>query len=339
MSALILFFGVANMSFRFILILTRVYSIQSRFNHMILRLDILFLIFLVHHTQSRCQSVASLEEWKEDLDYLAEKLQERHANLFHTRNLNDFSQGINELKELAGTISENELLIRISEFIAKIGDAHTYLDFRNQKNWVYKRLPFELEFFEDGLFIVASDSAHQDLIGNRITSINDHPIDSVIAKVRDVGYNENEFTQLISVVRFMIYPAVLKRYGFIDAVDYVDLRFKSHGKSIKRRIEPVSEKECRLVYTHEGRKENLPLTYQKIDEIFWHKYDSADRMLYVQVNKCSEDSIHQFATLSDVIVQTVLEKAPSKLVLDRQALVCILKKVGQSGSLSKFGHI
>lgn len=279
--------------------------------------NIIVILFLsLIQCQLYGQNVLSIEDWHTDLNYLVEKLKERHANLFHTYNEETFSQDINELKDLAGSISEKELVIRISELIANVGDAHTFLDIRNQKNWKYKRLPLDLNYFEDGLFVVGANKNYKHLIGNEIVSINNHPIDTVISKVKKVGYNENSFTQLISVSRFIVYPDVLKRFGFINSVNSVTIEFQNNRKITKSDIISVEQDSIELVQVHENATTELPLTYRKTDSIFWYDYNHEDNLLYIQINKCTEDETHRFNTLSNDIVKTTSEKSPGKLVVD-----------------------
>lgn len=262
------------------------------------------------------QKVISKDQWQYDLDYLGQKLEERHANLYHTYDKQRFWKDINELKVLSNSISDKELLIRISELLAKVGDAHTFLDFRNQRNWEYKRIPLEVNYFNDGLYVIGSNVNLKHLIGSKISAINSHPIDTIIKRVEYVGYNENVFTRLISVSRFIIYPDVLKRFGFATNVNSVDVEFEKRNKSTITEIIPIAQDSIKWVFAHNGDGQRYPMTYQQTDSIFWFGYEQKSQLLYIQINKCRENETHQFETLSEDILKITSEKRPKKLVID-----------------------
>ncbi len=266
--------------------------------------------------QLKGQNLLPTKDWHDDLDFLQIKLEERHANLFHTCSKEDFLHGINKLKSLSDSISEKELIIRISELIAQVGDAHTFLDFRNQDGFNFQRIPLDVYPFEDGLFVTKAPKEYQEYIGSEIISINGITIDSIFERVKNIGYNENEFTKLISVSRFIVYPEVLKRFKFIENADSVTLEMNKSESSRVLKFKPVDKDSIKWISAHNKVPGDLPIAYRNNDSIFWYSYEKENKLLYVQLNRCTENNSHKFETLSDEIVKITSERAPRRLVLD-----------------------
>jgi hypothetical protein len=274
---------------------------------------LILLIFLPFEITGQVRMTP--DKWSEDLTYLQEKLEERHANLYHTISKEGFNSEIEMLSRLSKSIDDREVIIRISEMIAKIGDAHTWLHPGYQEHWEFKRLPLKFTYFQDGLFVKEAGEEFKYLIGSRLTEINSTPFDSLKSMISQVGYNENEFTKLISLESFIVYPAVLKRFGIIDDQSEIDMVFSFQSNKKHISLTPMLSANIKWVKHTQG-KEDLPLSYRGNDKIYWTTYDSKDDLIYVQLNKIEEDKDHTFTQLSkEIINRTELHK-PNKLVID-----------------------
>jgi hypothetical protein len=257
----------------------------------------------------------SVDHWHKDLTYLHQKLEKRHSNLYHDISKEDFSNGINELKELSGKIDDKELIVRISELVAIVKDAHTWLHPGYQEKWLFERLPINFDYFEDGLFIIEADENYKHLIGSKLISINGNPVKKVISKVKLIGYNENEFTQLLSITRFIVYPAVLKRFGFINDKAEVSLELQSKKSINKVIIRPLQNDSINWIKFTKAH-ENLPVIYKNNDSIYWSEYLPKENLFYIQLNSCRESDTHTFSNLSNEIIAQTERNEPNKLVLD-----------------------
>lgn len=262
------------------------------------------------------QKKLTCDEWKSDVSFMAGMLEMRHANLYHTVSRADFQKSVESLKQAACRISDEEIIVRLSEIVASIRDGHTYLDFRNQPNWKFKRLPLKLEYFDDGLFVTGADSPIKSLITKQIVAINNIPSANVIEKTRKIGYRENESTELISIPRFIVYPMVLKHFGFIDDTERVNITVKSaEGKIENIVLNPKPDKE--ISWTEfKTAQNNLPLTWQQSDAIYWFKYLPEEKLLYLQFNAHREDETHNFKQLSQQLIAEIDTHKPQKLVVD-----------------------
>ncbi len=275
---------------------------------------ILLLVFLPLFLNG--QMKLTKKEWQEDLNFLQEKLEKRHANLYHSISKLEFHNKLEEIKNLAGEIEDKELIVRISELIARVKDAHTWLHIGYQENWNFKLLPLQLKYFDDGLFIIGADREYKHLIGSQILNFNGHDIKEVISKVKQVGYNENDFTQLISIERFMVYYQVLKRFGFAEDPEKILVRLKQDkSKEQVYEISPVLRNEINWI-KFEELQTDLPLIYKDNDKKFWTSYSSGEQLFYIQMNSCTENDSLKFDDLQQTIIAETRKSKLQKLVID-----------------------
>lgn len=123
----------------------------------------------------------SKEKWIKDVEYIGKNLPRKHKNLFFQMSKENFDNEISELIEDIPTLESNEIQVRILKILSKVGDSHTtVVNFRSGKV-----LPIGFYIFSDGPHItITKDKKYEDLLGIKILSINDIPIDKII---KDAG--------------------------------------------------------------------------------------------------------------------------------------------------------
>ncbi len=114
--------------------------------------------------------------WREDIDAAVTGVIERHTNAFHTVTRDDLIAALDELKASVEAKTDTQLFIGLMQVIAKVGDAHTSVALGKARLPLHQ-LPIDFQWLADGLFIVAADDAHANLIGARVTAIGSKPID------------------------------------------------------------------------------------------------------------------------------------------------------------------
>jgi len=124
----------------------------------------------------------SKQAWHEDLAYLARELPRRHPDLFSLVPEAEFRNEVVKLDREIDTLGELAIRAGLDRIVALPGDGHTFRNiFSLNLDWhVY---PLALHFFGDQLVIIDAGREHRDLIGCRITRIDDTPIATVLDEV------------------------------------------------------------------------------------------------------------------------------------------------------------
>ncbi|MEO1033275.1 MAG: hypothetical protein AAFX55_17860 [Bacteroidota bacterium] len=274
---------------------------------------IVFLVFVPLCLNGQIEMTPT--KWKQDLTYLHKTLEERHANLYHSISKEDFGNGIENLIRLSHSLDDKELIVRMSELLARVGDAHTWLHPGYQDSWEFQRLPIKLNYFEDGLFITATDKAYKDLIGSQLLAINSIDVKGIKSQISQVGYNENAFTQLISYDRFIVITEVLKRFGIIDDLRHIPLTIKNESGTKEVVVNATTLKNIDWL-SHSDIEKNLPIVYKHNDSLYWTHYNKIEHTYYVQLNSIDEDENHSFKQLAEDVLSATTTYKPKKLVID-----------------------
>ena len=103
-------------------------------------------------------------------------------------------------------------------------DAHTGLyPWSPDTRYPVHSLPLRLWLFPDGLHVVDALPPYQDLIGARIDTIANHPVDDVLSALDPVIPRDNDATVRLLTPRYVLMPEVLHGLGLVDDVGPVAL--------------------------------------------------------------------------------------------------------------------
>lgn len=129
------------------------------------------------------------EKWREDLAFLASELPERHKNLFFSLSREEFEKKVARLDREIPKLSDVQIMLRMSEIVASVGDGHTriYAD-----RSAMRVLPLRLGWFRDGIFVTGATRKFGDAFGARLVTVGGKPVDELLPRVRALISHDNE---------------------------------------------------------------------------------------------------------------------------------------------------
>ncbi|MEA2578083.1 MAG: hypothetical protein QOD78_1671, partial [Chloroflexota bacterium] len=169
----------------------------------------------------------------------------RHPDLFHGTPRAEMERAIDELKGRAATATDDELMVGVAHIVALVSaggrDAHTGLyPWSPDSRYPVHSLPLRLWLFPDGIHVVDALAPYEELIGGRIDTIADHPIDDVLAALDPLIPRDNDATVRLLTPRYILMPEVLHGLGLADDVGPVTLGIVDQaGKAQDVAVTPI----------------------------------------------------------------------------------------------------
>ncbi|HMR90024.1 MAG TPA: S41 family peptidase [Saprospiraceae bacterium] len=236
-------------------------------------------------------------DWHKDLNYLKNELPILHSNLFFQYPQASYESDIESLKKQIGGISDETMFIKIQQLLSKLGDSHTTSNFLHKLQRMY--LPIVLETFDEGIFIVGTIDIDENIMGNKLISINGHPLKSIIDSVKTLYVAENESWHKRNVTNYLINYDILKYFGFVDKEkvklqmeNYYGIPYEKTVRSIH--VEDIDRDEVAYL-RFSGRKNKRPRT----TAIFGQKYLPKDSLYFVTYNRCTGRENEQMLAIQD----------------------------------------
>ena len=109
--------------------------------------------------------------WREDLRFLATELPRRHKNAFARMTAAQWDSAVQALDRKLPSLKRHQTIVELMRLVALVGDGHTFLTPEFEDRMGFHTLPIRLYDFADGLYVIAADSSHRELLGARVLRI------------------------------------------------------------------------------------------------------------------------------------------------------------------------
>ena len=240
------------------------------------------LFFMISCNAQHANQKANTKDWHSDLDYLAKKLSKKHCDLFAQKSREYFLHEIEKIKSSVNDLSDFEVAIQLQQLVASMGDSHTKVHF---SPLVDKKqiLPIHLYWFSDGLYILHTTPENAEILGHRIYSVNQTPIDVVVDSLSTLITVDNQAMVKSSIPKLLPLVQVLDYFNFTEAKQ-IELGLEDiNGNSKWYSLKPE-------VMNRENRKtlnvDSLALCFKNERAFFVDYYQANDEIYYIQYNKC-----------------------------------------------------
>ena len=164
--------------------------IQSGMRHF----SILSLLLFVVGALATCSSqnnepiVITTDRLITDIPFLRKQIVDTHPNPFHLADRAEFDAALDALVANDAGYDADQMLVRLLEVVASIGDGHTNL----RPFSYYAQYPIRFYWRQDHVFVSGTLRGNEDLLGSRLVAINGTPIDEVARRIfRIIPGNES----------------------------------------------------------------------------------------------------------------------------------------------------
>jgi Peptidase family S41 len=180
--------------------------------HFLTRLALGVVLVVPGAAPAQQQQVApqlAAEAWREDLRVLATELPNRHRNAFARMKRESWDSAVAALDARIPQMRGYEVEVALARLVALVNDGHTTLAPDGEERMAFGRLPIELYDFSDGMYVVAADSAHANLVGARVVKIGGMPIAAAMDSASHVVSHEGPHWVRLRAPSMLVIPEVL----------------------------------------------------------------------------------------------------------------------------------
>ena len=276
----------------------------------------------------------SVSEWIQDLENLENLIRNETPYADELIDAKMLSKQITDFKNKLPNMSRDQRILELFRIInfSSPGTGHFRI-FGSQRAFGWKALPFYLNRFHDGTYIMSA--LDKSLIGKEIITINNTPIDSVYKKLSPYVTADNQWSRETHVQeRILRWANPLEALGIIEDIKDFTIGVISGSnkvENIKVRSLPVQSDSYVRFLTVPGHRpktpENLQWSPASVQEnnpepFYRTKYIDSLDMIYLQINiLVSEDRVPRYSNqnvkeLADSLAHIADRKPLKKFVID-----------------------
>lgn len=225
-------------------------------------------------------------KWEADLDLILAELDRAQPDL-KASTRDEVLNAAGVLRSSLGRLSDFEIIIELQRLATLLGTGHTGTNFFYGVNEVYGQaspvLPLSLWWFPDGLYVWATDSGHEALVGARVDAIGGVAANEALQRLSGLVPRDNDALFWFSAPQLIVHGPILKALGLAPTPTSAQLTLLlSDGRQLEVTMEAGPRNERRRFSTK--RPAPAPLYFQRTDEIFWDTV-LPDRSVYIQLNR------------------------------------------------------
>jgi hypothetical protein len=275
---------------------------------------LLILLSCRGNSQVELESL-SPTQWQQDVDYLVNKVNRNFAG-FNPSLKTSFNEDAAKIKAAIPRLSTHERILELARLMATLQDGHTEINLTGSET-AFSRLPIILSFFGNDLYVVASDNARANIIGQRLTKINDTDITDVLAKLKPYINRDNEIEYIATAPTFIAIPELLEVIRVASAKNTISLTLSDKsGNENTLNVNAISYKEYNSINWARAFK-SAPPYLENQDKGYWYAYLPEVKTLYVNFitlyNQNGNISIKKF---NQEILKQLDHQKPDKVVID-----------------------
>jgi len=258
-----------------------------------------FILLLFCFAEVKSQNLTP-QQFAEDLQFLKSELPEKHKNLFAKISEKTFNNRIAEIEQKRNSLNNESFEIELYKLIKEIGDEHTRIE------PIYKTVyPINFDFFEEGTFVISTDTAHSDLLYKKLNGIENSTFKEITEDFKKIIKTDNQSYFDIYFQRFVNNPRILKGLDITQSDSIANFILNNE----KHQLLSVEKEKF-------SSKPTSDLLRYSNNDNYWYKLIDNSKILYFNYQDCSEQDNKPFEPFINELFSVIETKKPQKIIID-----------------------
>lgn len=266
-------------------------------------------------------------QWMADITFFDDRMRQFHYNLFSHISEELWSEKINKLKSEVNNLNDVDIIFRLMQITALVGDGHTVLVPLVSGKYQFGMCPFLTYIFDDGIYVLETRKEYQQLLGAKLIAIDGKPIDEVLQLIQTVIPSDNEFGSKWLQPLALSIPEVLYGLKITEKRNSIKLTYIKNQETNSIQVK-VTEKltadflETWLYGFHKlkdwvrVKQSKIPASQLKTDEPYWFEYLSEEQMVVFHYNQVKTNPNENEQDFMDRLSEFIDKNPVKALVVD-----------------------
>ena len=256
--------------------------------------------------------------WRRDIEHLHAEVKRVNPDYHDAQLPTEFTRLRQELWNKVPQLTDEQIFAGMNQMLATLDQGHTWLNGFPSEHRSGPKLPLRFYIFPEGLFIVAADDEHQELVGSEVLAFGDTPAIEALRRLRTALSTESEMLHLY------LAPGRLRNLGFLRGLGIVGL-----GENIRLTVRPRNGAALSVtVAPGEGTVspnfnllpapsgDSAPLFLSNQGEKHWERLLPEHDAIYVQLYNVHNEQDETLPEYGKRLRRLLAEADPANLILD-----------------------
>jgi tetratricopeptide (TPR) repeat protein len=272
------------------------------------------------------------QQWREDLDFLAKTVAEKHRHPFDRLARADLDKAVAALREAIPGLDDHEIVVGMAKIVALLRDGHSRLTLpagpaadtqshtptaAPKKGVFFNALAVRFYLFSDGLHVQTAAPDRRDLVGARVVRIGKMTAEEALEAIRPAVHYDSEMWFKLVGPQYLRIPEILHACGVTADLGPTPVAFEKDGRTTTVVLEPLPPgPEPAWVAWSDVSGTAKPLFLKNPGKPYWYEVLPESKAIYVQVNGIQNDPAESLAAFSARMIDAAKSADVRKLVLD-----------------------
>ncbi len=253
--------------------------------------------------------------WKADIDAFTSHYSASHPVPYRHLSKMEFERRMDALKRDLPLLKDHEIATRWARVVADLGDEHTEIDFAAE--FGARRLPIEVESYDDGTFIIGATEPFQEILGARLDFVEGMPLDGLRRALKPfVPFTQEGWFRHIFDESFGTWPLMLDAAGIVKVKERWTLAGTGpDGLPFSAEL-PLVPESSELSWEWEELKGPTALMDQQPRAPYFFKILAGGKTLYFRLRSCENDRRKPFKGVLARALRAFRESRLERFVVD-----------------------
>ncbi|HEX8088217.1 MAG TPA: tetratricopeptide repeat protein, partial [Blastocatellia bacterium] len=124
--------------------------------------------------------MSRVQGWRYDLQLLAREVKRMAHSSFRGAKEEGFDASVKKLHAAIPRLTDAQVIVELMRLMRKVGDGHSGIFLSGERAELRQTLPVLFYLFEEGLFVIAADPKHKELLGAQVLRFGDRTVAEVV---------------------------------------------------------------------------------------------------------------------------------------------------------------
>lgn len=266
------------------------------------------------------------EGWRTDLQFLAREIKRRGWNLFpRTGTEAELNTEVKKLHDAIPKSTDAQIIIELMRLMRRVGDGHSGLLPTDRPEFT-QTIPVQFYWFEEGLFVIAADPKHKDLLGSQVLKFGGREVSEIVRVIQATSSEDNPIWIKQTAPYRMRNLPLLHAAGAIPDPNKVELVLR--GLDGKERTVTLAADTTQpniwntlpnppeWINLPQTLKTPVPLYLKNPAARYWFEYLADRKTVYFGLNSVRNDPKEPLAAYAERLFKFIDANDVEKLVID-----------------------
>ena len=257
------------------------------------------------------------ESWITDLKFLFDEIKRLHVDPYHSVSAEELELKAKLIEQDIPELSDQQIVFKFMELLASVGNSHNFIIPAHSLKGAFSQLPVQFYWFSDGIYIVKAKSEYKHLVGRKVISVANTPVEQVMKKIAIVNARDNEMQQYWLGPYYLSFPEVLEGLNIAKSAKKIVFTLadrEGNQEQITLSGEPFNFTGFPTLPKLEAAEN--PDYLKNINENYWYQNNKEDNYLYIQFNAVVQKESQSVAEFSKEVRKKIMQDKTGNVVLD-----------------------